>query len=391
MRRVLTILTALALLLASLCVGVFTADLPFWQRAYDLPLAPGEAYSPTVSVHADARTGTGMVDGSLIDLDRAALEEASERARLTGADAILVMHGTRLQTARHFSTESRELADGRMGPADFLARPLAALALGVAIGEGLIGSLDEPVATWLHEWEGEARGRITLRQLLNETSGLETGVDAADVLGSRPFADWERLPRFATSRGVRLLLGNDFESTALGFRLDHEPGGFFNVSPANVQLVAIILERATGMQYERYVGDRVLTDVISGDVQMQMDRRSGMPAAHCCLMASPNVALTLANRLMAAMDPGGGLSLGKSRIAPRWIDEMRRGSRANPEFGLQMERLANVDLEVWRLGNGRGGGAWIAPAAGLVVVVTARRDAPTPDEIVEPLLAAVRK
>ena len=39
MRRVFTILTAFALLLVSLAVGVFTADLPFWLRAMRLPLA----------------------------------------------------------------------------------------------------------------------------------------------------------------------------------------------------------------------------------------------------------------------------------------------------------------------------------------------------------------
>ena len=38
MRRVLTFLTAAVLLLVSLGVGLFTADLPFWRRALQLPL-----------------------------------------------------------------------------------------------------------------------------------------------------------------------------------------------------------------------------------------------------------------------------------------------------------------------------------------------------------------
>lgn len=391
MRRVFTILTALALLLASACVGVFTADLPFWRRAFDLPLAPGEAYSPTLSIHADVQVGTGVVDPQSVDLDRTALDDASGRARQAGADSIIVMHGANLQLVRDFSDESAGAPVARMGPADFLARPLAALATGAALADGLIESLDEPVVKWLPEWEGEARGNITLRQLLDETSGLETGAEAFEVLGSHPFADWEHLPRFATSRGVRLLLGNDFESTALGFRLDHEPGGFFNVSPANTQVVAIILERASGMAYENYVADRLLSGGMLGDVRMQLDRRSGMPAAHCCLVASPKLPTALAESLLAAMSTNGEFTLGRTKFAPGWIDEMRKGSRANPEFGLQIARVAHPALEVWRLGTGRGGGAWIVPGAGLVVVVTARRDALTPDTIVAPLLDALSK
>ncbi len=47
MRRVLTILTAIVLLIVSMGIGVFTADLPFWQRALQLPLPVGEVYLPT--------------------------------------------------------------------------------------------------------------------------------------------------------------------------------------------------------------------------------------------------------------------------------------------------------------------------------------------------------
>jgi hypothetical protein len=50
MRRVLTILTAIVLVLVSLGVGVFTADLPFWRRALQLPLPEGGVYLPTARI-----------------------------------------------------------------------------------------------------------------------------------------------------------------------------------------------------------------------------------------------------------------------------------------------------------------------------------------------------
>ena len=50
MRRVLTFLTAIVLLLVSLGVGVFTADLPFWRRALHLPLPADGAYLPVAVI-----------------------------------------------------------------------------------------------------------------------------------------------------------------------------------------------------------------------------------------------------------------------------------------------------------------------------------------------------
>jgi CubicO group peptidase (beta-lactamase class C family) len=305
---------------------------------------------------------------------------------------LLVMHHGELQLERYY-TGGAHPSPFVLWPADFLARPLAAVAIGLAQADGRIKSLDTPVSHWLTEWGDDARGAITVRQLLNETSGLETGADAAEVLGSRPFENLPRLPWFATSRGVRLLLGNDFESTALGFELEHEPGGFFNVSPVNAQLAAIIVERATGRDYEKYLADRLHRVAPFVGMEAQMDRRSGMPAAHCCLRATARDALRFAEFLRTDGELAGQHRL---RLWPAgWVAEMLRGSRANPQFGLQLQRLEGVTPEVWHLGSNRGGGAWIVPATGLSIVVLARRDMATPVGIIEPLLAsasdAVRK
>ncbi len=368
MRRLLTFSATAALLLMSMGIGLFTADLPFWRRAIDLPLAASESYVPTARIETLGESKIEASKPRQTTLDVAALESATDRARQAGAEALLVMHHGSLQLARVFAGDPRVRSSL---PADFLARPLVALAVGVAQADGHIASIDTPVSKWLTEWEGEPRGAITLRQLLNETSGLETGIDAAQVLGSRPFTNLPGLANFATSRGVRLLLGNDFESTALGFQLDHEPGGFFNVSPANSQLAAVIVERATGIDYERLLVERLLAGESRAAMELQMDRRSGMPATHCCLRAEPLTVL----RIVELIRTGGA--------------QMLKGSRANPEFGLQIERLAGRMPEVLQLGSQRGGGAWIVPEAGLSIVVLARRDISTPIDIVEPLLASV--
>jgi CubicO group peptidase (beta-lactamase class C family) len=384
MRRVLTILTTIVLVVGSLAVGTLTADLPFWRRAFDLPLASSENYQPTLEIGPAPSAGHVPVDPARNSIDPAALSAAADFTRAAGGAALLVARRGELQHEEYFQGGD----DPRvLRPADFLARPLASIATGLALTAGGIQSLDDRVEKYLPEWDDEPRGRITVRQLLSETSGLDEGVDAARVLGSHPFSDWSRLPDFATSRGVRLLLGNDFESTALGFELDHEPGGFFNVSPVNTQLAAVIVERVTRMPYERFLAERLLVPAKLSHMQLQMDRRSGMPAAHCCLRASSRDVLKLGELLRN----DGTVARGKHILSAGWMGQMLQGSRANPEFGLQIARLQRGGLEIWHLGGERGGAVWIVPAAELTVVVLADRDVRLGAAPLEPLLAALRK
>jgi CubicO group peptidase (beta-lactamase class C family) len=113
---------------------------------------------------------------------------------------------------------------------------------------------------------------------------------------------------------------------------------------------------------------------------MSLDRRSGMPAAHCCLRTSVRDVAKLAELIRS-----------DSAFPAGWVAEMRKGSRANPEFGLQMERSMHGAREVWQAGSGFGGAIWIVPAEELTVVVLADRGVKTPVEVLDQLIGAVRK
>jgi CubicO group peptidase (beta-lactamase class C family) len=224
-------------------------------------------------------------------------------------------------------------------------------------------TLDEPVARWLPEWEGEARGRITLRQLLEETSGLETGGDLRRLLRTSPWQDLSSLPSFATSRGVRMLLGNDYQDTALRFRLAHEPGGFRNVSPANTQLAAVILERATAEPFESYVARRLWGPLHGSHAEMQLDRRAGMPAVHCCWRTDARSMLRVGNLLLADG------RVGDRQVVPAgWVREMARPSRVSAGTGLQLNLVRSGGLEILEAMDDDGSALWVIPSRGLIIL-----------------------
>ncbi|HEX6397994.1 MAG TPA: hypothetical protein VFZ95_11265, partial [Steroidobacteraceae bacterium] len=151
MRRLLTILAAVALSVASLAIGLFTADLPFWQRALQLPLEQDEIYLP-VAVLADGVTSSPPPAAADAPAS-GELEFAARRARDSGSRALLVQRGEQLLLSRYFGADD----DHTLLPAGVIARPVTAMAVGLALRDGQV-SLDAPVSQYLDEWEGEPRG-----------------------------------------------------------------------------------------------------------------------------------------------------------------------------------------------------------------------------------------
>ena len=359
MRRALTFLTAIVLSLVSLGIGAFTADLPFWRRAFQLPLPADGAYLPTATIGTSESVPMPRTEPATPAIDALVVEEAASRAGDAGSRALLVQYRGALAVERYFQADDANT----LLPAGLVARPLAAMAIGVVLAEGKIKSLDDPVSLYLPEWDDETRGRITLRQLLEETSGLETGGDTRGVLQRSPWQEPAKLPRFATSRGVRMLLGNDFESSALGFRLEHEPGGFYNLSPANTQLAAVIVERVAREPYENFVDQKLWRPAGAGIAELQLDRRAGMPAAHCCWRATARDMMRILTLL-----GNDGVRDGHPVLPAGWSREMARASRVNAETGMQVTRLSIDGVDALQVKDDTGSSFWILPQRELAIL-----------------------
>ena len=380
MRRLLTFLTALVLLLGSLAIGVLAADLPFWRRAAQLPLAADESYLPLTTIGAEVPAVSALPVTMAQQSDTAALEYAVRQARNAGSRALLVMRGDQPLLARYFGADDER----SLMPAGLVARPVVAMAVGLAIADGRLGPLDTPVSRYLPEWDDEPRGKITLRQLLEDTSGLETGGDVRGLLHRSPWDDLAQLPAFATGKGVRMLLGNDFASTALRFQLDHEPGGFFNLSPANAQLAALILERVTGVPYEQFVGERIFAAAGAGPAELPFDRRAGMPAAHCCWRATaPGVA-----RLVSLLATDGDMA-GRRILPEGWVAEMARPSRVNAGSGMQLLRIDVEGVTALAATDDNGSQFWVFPEYHIAVVNLVNPEGSSPPELPGLLLRAL--
>ena len=292
-------------------------DWRFWYRWYTLPEDPGEwpasYYQPVVEVPGNPREFFPAADTAEFTINARALEAAADWAEQHNSVALLVLHRGVVQLERYWQDIGPEsLFTGRA-----MTRSLLPPLVAIAMQEGAIDSLDDPVGRYLPDWSDDARSAITVRHLLRNQSGLENPPLAGDP---DPY-----------SKNARISLSSDFRAAALDFDLENEPGEFFAFSNANAQLVGAVLESATGEAYEDYLNSRLWSPLGAGPAQLYLDRPGGMPAVYCCYRATPRDWLRYGAALAA-----DGLADGRQLWPPGWVGEMTTASAVNPNYGYQI-------------------------------------------------------
>lgn len=271
---------------------------------------------------ADAYTPAETVRGELRALPiarrspgaSAALVPAQTYADATGSFALLVLRNGVIIHERYAAGFD---ATSRFSPAS-MHKTVLALAIGVAVQRSLI-ALDAPVERWLTEWRGDPRGRITVRQLLEMASGLETPPFGPDPAG----------------KSAQLTFAPDIAKVALSYRKAAEPGSVFAYGNVNSQLLAMVLERATGERYAAWLSRTIWQPIGASDASVWLDRPGGLAHGFCCLQATARDWARVGQLILDKGRAGG------RRVVPaKWIAAMASPSRANPNYGYQLWRAA---------------------------------------------------
>ena len=163
----------------------------------------------------------------------------SEYLESSNTTAFIILHDNVLLYEGYFNGSSHEATQASLS----VAKSFTSTLVGIAIDDGFIGSLDDPITTYIPELlERDARfGDITLRHLITMSSGLRFVRDE-----SNPFSD-----DFITYASP------DLRAAALDSEIVEAPGIRFHYNDYNPQLLGIILERVTGMSVSEYFESRL--------------------------------------------------------------------------------------------------------------------------------------
>ena len=193
-----------------------------------------------------------------------------------------------------------------------VAKSVVSTLVGLAVEDGAIGSIDDPITDHLPELlERDPRfARITIRDLLTMSSGLRY------VERSLPWSD-----------DARTYYATDLRAVALSARIDHPPGERFLYNNYNLLLEGMILERATGRRVADYLAERLWQPMqAEADASWSLDsERSGFEKMESGLNA---VARDYARFGLLFADDG--------RVAGRQVvpeDWVRLATSRGPETG----------------------------------------------------------
>jgi len=237
---------------------------------------------------------------------------ARARAYAAGANssAFMVWHRGRLVEQSYFGDTREDTPIVSKS----LAKPLAVIAVGRAIAAGRIASLDQPMADFITEWRGTPRGAITIRQVLSMRSGLlpQGAAPGPDDILNRaylhPYHDREIIEHYP---------------------LVDVPGARYEYSNANGDLVAPLIERATGVPYEEWLAREVLAPIGARGGRIWMNRPGGMPHSGCCALMPAESYLRLG--ILLARD---GVWDGRRLLPGGFVKAMTTGTAQNPHAGL---------------------------------------------------------
>jgi CubicO group peptidase (beta-lactamase class C family) len=301
-------------------------------------------------------TASPLPTGETIDLGPSPLGGGSfdDFLRETDTRSFLVIHDDRLVYERYFQGSDRQTLHTTWS----VAKSVLSTLVGIAIDDGLIDGVDDPVTEYVPELaERDPRfERITLRHLLTMSSGMrywETDLPW-------PFAD-----------DSYTYYGADLREVALdGSRIERPPGEEFHYNNYNPLLLGLVLERVTGTTVSDYMSTRLWQPLGAGrDATWSLDSEgSGFEKMESGVNAT---AVDYARFGLAFLH--GGEWGGSRIVSEKWVRDATALDRAADPVD-RYQYFWWVDVErpgrFYALGN-LGQYIYVAPDTGTVIVRTA--------------------
>lgn len=128
-----------------------------------------------------------------------------------------------------------------------VAKSISSMLLGVALKEGDIKSLEDPLKKYIPEFKGYDYGQVTVRQLLTMTSGIDWNEDYVDP--NSDVAQMYQAPCENTESHILTYMKP--------LKFAHRPGTHWNYSTGETDLVGILIQKATGKSLAEYISEKI--------------------------------------------------------------------------------------------------------------------------------------
>ncbi|GAB5458387.1 MAG: hypothetical protein Hens3KO_14170 [Henriciella sp.] len=291
------------------------SDPVFLWRLTSIPEDPLEPdpyfYWPNAYVHGEPGPFFDPVAPAHTSIEPSALAGMVTWAEQRDSNALIVIHKGQLVLEKYWNGYTPDrLVNGRA-----ISRSVTPMVLGFAVADGKL-HLDDRIGDYITEWADDIRGDITVRQLAQNTSGLE-------IAGMKPVS------QVYGNKDLCLVYCGDVVRAALEYDYVLPPGETFQVAQENMQLLALVIERAMGQPIQDLLSERVWKKIGAKDATFQLDRPDGVARTMCCMRATPRDWTRLG--VLISRD---GVWNGEQVLPKDWADTMATPSSVNPNFGI---------------------------------------------------------
>lgn len=152
-----------------------------------------------------------------------------------------------------------------------IAKSIVSILVGIALDEGKIKSLDEPVGNYLPHFNDSNNSKLTIRHVLTMSAGL----------------DWDESYSSLFSITAKAYYGSNLEKLMNTVNVVSEPGKKFDYMSGNTLLLSMIVEKATGMHLSDYASEKIWKPVGAKlPAQWSLDHQDGVEKSYCCFYSS---------------------------------------------------------------------------------------------------------
>ena len=148
-----------------------------------------------------------------------------------------------------------------------MGKTIVSILTGIAIDEHKIKSVDEPIGDFLPEFAKGANAKVTIKNLLTMSSGINFDEDYIN-----PFA----YPAAA-------YYGNDLKELTYSYQVTEEPGKVWNYLSGNTELLSFIVAKAVGKSISEYASEKLWKPMgANKDAYWSLDHEGGVEKGYCC-------------------------------------------------------------------------------------------------------------
>lgn len=181
--------------------------------------------------------------------------------------AFLVIHKDSILFEKYWEEYSKESHTNSFS----VAKSLVSIAVGVALKEGSIKSLDQKAGDFLPEFQKGKKSEISIRDLLTMSSGIDFGESYNNPFGFM----------------AKTYYGKNLYDLTVEKEIIHPAGAVWKYQGGNTLLLSFILEEATGKTLSEYFSENIWQPIgASQDALWTLNKKNGLEKSFCCFYSN---------------------------------------------------------------------------------------------------------